>query len=311
MIDKILNYWNFRPIRLRNDISLAGSPERCATRVAVEDERGAVLVLERLLPGQAQRRAAIARILDELANNGLARSLRYIPDHSGVHVVHHRSDHYMLAPLIHGGPPPRPALVRHGWRGRGMAEFLLEMEAAASSVPENLVNELGAPLDLPAYVASLSETLRLRRPAEHARLSTSLKRLASFFDNWPCLPLRLSHGDFHPLNAVWSEDALTGVIDWEFMGRKPMLYDVANCVGCVGSEGPDALAADFVNGLIGTLNKAGWDLALLPETVAALRTGWLSEWLRRGDEDMIDLELAYMDLLTRNLDRLRIAWGAC
>jgi hypothetical protein len=32
--------------------------------------------------------------------------------------------------------------------------------------------------------------------------------------------------------------------------------------------------------------------------VAASRFGWLSEWLRRGDREMLGLELDYLDLLT-------------
>lgn len=310
MIDEILHHWKRRAASLRNDIPLAGSPERCAMRVAVEDEYGDVLVLERLSLGQARRREAIARMLDELARNGLGRSLRYIHADAGGHVVPHRGEHYMLAPLIPGGPPPKPDVVNHGWRGCCLGEFLLKFEDAASAIPPELIAGLGTPLDLPAYATSLAETVRLRKPDAHARLAVSLERLAPFFERWPSLPVHLCHGDYHPLNAVWSKDALTGVIDWEFMGLKPLLYDAANCVGCAGSEGPEALTADFIMAIVAALKTGGWDMTLLPETVAALRVGWLSEWLRHGDEDMIDLELAYLDLLTRNLDRLRTAWNA-
>ncbi|MFW5734095.1 MAG: phosphotransferase enzyme family protein [Oceanidesulfovibrio sp.] len=308
MIDEILLHWKRRAVTLRYDILLSGSPERCAMRAVVEDKDGDLLVLERLIPGQARRREVIARILARLAGNGLARCPGYIPSAGNGYVMGHRGDHYMLARLIPGDPPPRPDAVAHGWRGHALAEFLLALERTASAVSPDLFAQLGPPLDLPSYAAALAETLRKRRAEAHDRLVLSMDRLAPFFKKWNALPKRLCHGDYHPLNVLWSDDGITGVIDWEFMGLKPALYDAANCVGCAGSEGPEALTAGLAAELIDSLKGAGWDLTLLPETVAALRVGWLSEWLRRDDRDMIDLELDYLTLLTKNLDRLRSAW---
>lgn len=308
MIDELLNLWNRTAATVRNDIPLAGSPERCAMRVAVQDDRGEVLVLERLSRDQTNRRRSIAKVLAALADNGLALSLVYLPDADGDYVAEHRGESYMLAPLLPGGPPPRPESAEHAWRGKALAEFLMDMEQTAASLPHDLVDVLGPPLDLPAYAASLAETVRVREPSVHARLMPSLDRLAPFLESWGSLPLSLCHGDYHPLNVLWSENAVTGVIDWEFMGSKPTLYDAANCAGCVGSEGPAALTGGLVTTLIQTLQKSGRDMTLLPEIVASLRTAWLSEWLRRSDREMIDLELDYLDALTCNLDRLRCAW---
>lgn len=308
MIDEILNHWNRTAAAVRKDIPLAGSPERCSMRVAVQDDRGEIFVLERLSRGQANRRRSIATVLAALADNGLALSLVYLPDADGDYVAEHRGESYMLAPLLPGGPPPRPESAEHAWRGKALAAFLVDLERAAKSLPHDLVDALGPPLDLPAYAASLAETVRLRDPSVHARLMPSLDRLAPFLESWDSLPLGLCHGDFHPINVLWSEDGVTGVIDWEFMGRKPVLYDAANCVGCVGSEGPAALTGCLAAALIQTLHQSGRDMTMLPETVALLRTAWLSEWLRRDDREMIDLELDYLDALTCNLDRLRHVW---
>ena len=42
--------------------------------------------------------------------------------------------------------------------------------------------------------------------------------------------------------------------------------------------------------------------------VLALRFAWLSEWLRKNDEEMIALELDYMELLIENETFLREKW---
>ena len=55
------------------------------------------------------------------------------------------------------------------------------------------------------------------------------------------LPVSFCHGDFHPLNIIWSKDSIKAVIDWEFLGMKPEIYDAANLIGCIGIEDPQGL----------------------------------------------------------------------
>ena len=52
--------------------------------------------------------------------------------------------------------------------------------------------------------------------------------------------------------------------------------------------------------------RAGWEF--LVEWVVAIRFAWLSDWLHRRDKDMIDLEVAYMNLLVDNHQALRANW---
>jgi homoserine kinase type II len=51
------------------------------------------------------------------------------------------------------------------------------------------------------------------------------------------------------------------------------------------------------------------DWAAFPDFVLAARFAWLSDWLRRRDAEMIDLEAVYMGLLLEKRDELRDAWG--
>jgi len=78
------------------------------------------------------------------------------------------------------------------------------------------------------------------------------------------LPVAFCHGNYHPLNVIWSTDNIKCVIDWEFCGYKSELYDVANFIGCIGVEDPKSLTGDFVKGFIADMKeskiitKASW-----------------------------------------------------
>ncbi len=105
---------------------------------------------------------------------------------------------------------------------------------------------------------------------------------------------------------------MTLVIDWEFTGYKPEIYDAANLVGCIGVENPDALSGDLVKDFIKSLRKENifadisWNFFI--EFIVSLRFAWLSEWLRHDDKDMIKLETDYMNLLVDNAIELKKIW---
>ena len=126
------------------------------------------------------------------------------------------------------------------------------------------------------------------------------------------LPVAFCHGDYHPLNIIWSTDDIKCVIDWEFSGYKSEIYDAANLIGCVGVEDPQSLTGNLVKSFIADMKRAeiisniSW--RYLVEFIIALRFAWLSEWLRRRDTEMIRLELDYMRLVIENKSSLQKAW---
>ena len=127
------------------------------------------------------------------------------------------------------------------------------------------------------------------------------------------LPVSFTHGDYHPLNVIWSENGIKVVIDWEFTGYKPESYDASNLIGCIGIENPQALVGDLVKDFVKSLQEAeafsnqSWGSLL--EFILAIRFGWLAEWLRKYDREMIDLEVVYMNLLVDNAATLRKSWN--
>jgi len=114
-------------------------------------------------------------------------------------------------------------------------------------------------------------------------------------------------------DAVEDADGIRALVDWEFCGPKPEAYDAALLVGCLGMEYPQYLIGDLVLGLTARLRgDAGYaerSWASFFDLVLALRFAWLSDWLRRGDAEMIDLEATYIGLLHENRAVFRRSWG--
>jgi homoserine kinase type II len=125
--------------------------------------------------------------------------------------------------------------------------------------------------------------------------------------------IRFCHGDYHPLNVIWASKGINAVIDWEFLGYKPEIYDIAMMIGCLGMEKPQSLTGDLVFEFVKRFKESGliaeicW--SYLFEFVLALRFAWLSDWLKRSDAEMTDLEAVYLQLLLDNREIFIRSWG--
>lgn len=135
----------------------------------------------------------------------------------------------------------------------------------------------------------------------------------NFFQIYEDIPTSLCHGDFHILNIIWGENKINAVIDWEFCSQTVELYDAALMVGCLGMENPEALERGIVKGFIAYLLDTGiyanisWQNFF--ELIVGIRLLWLSQWLKYGDKDMIDLEIIYLKLLLDNENYFKELWG--
>ena len=171
-----------------------------------------------------------------------------------------------------------------------------------------------AAFSIAGFVRDLAGKLRGREPDLLGRLGPAVRRLEKeLFPRLDALPAAFSHGDFHPLNMIWSRTGVEALIDWEFCGFRPEMYDAALVVGCLGMEDPRSLTGDLVKNLLGGLRaRAGYSAASWEcffDLVLALRFAWLSDWLRRSDREMVDLEAVFIGLLLAGRDALEKAWG--
>lgn len=310
-IREIVSSWGLKFEKSRPDIDIAGSPERTAYRVVVQDQHSALWVLEAIPPGSQDHKLKISRTLDFLHGQGLDAVDPYLPDAENQVLTHHCDNDWQIRPYVQGVPLPRPSYVLDTWRGRECARFLADLREKAQAMP---VFGREDAFSMPRFIEEMSGTMERYNPHVRKRLAPALRFIDKEFS---CsdeeLPIIFCHGDFHPLNVIWSDQGIRSVIDWEFLGHKPEIYDMANLIGCVGLEDPAALSKGFVTGLISEMSSAStvsspcWEV--LPEWVIAIRFAWLSDWLRRRDREMIDLEVTYIYLLIDNREALKNIWS--
>ncbi|WP_243361900.1 phosphotransferase [Fundidesulfovibrio terrae] len=295
----------------------------------MEDGEGGLWLLEQLGPNQVQRREAMGQVLDGLAGRGLHGLAPYRRTSPGSFVCRDLGHSWQLSPFILGEPLIQPDYLDDSARGDALGAWLAAFRQASDglALPPGLF-----PLDLPAYITDLLDRIaraglshagdvqsaanrlaggaspEISRPAGidliqvHARASRLLPALAEFFETYDELLHTLCHGDIHPLNVVWGPSAPNAVIDWEFCGIRPEIYDLANCLGCLAIEGDGGLSTPFAQAVLARTLPAGLfspeSARMLAPAILATRFGWLSEWLRRRDEEMITLELDFMEHLS-------------
>ncbi len=303
-----LSLWGLTPKCVRTDIFLPGSPERCVTRTAIEDDSGRLWMLEQLRPGQFDRREKIGRSLAFLSKEGLSVPA-YLPDSDGCFSPEKDGTNWQLSPYIPGEPLPQPDFVDDAVRGKSLGSFVAQLHRTGVNIREF---DTAPRFIVEDYINELMGAMAPRRPDYHEALAPVLGTLTPLFEAWSDLPAALCQGDFHPLNVIWREQEVAAVIDWEFMGVRPALFDVANCLGCVGIEDPHALVRGLAPALLSTLRDEGsldqTNFTLLPEMILAIRFAWMSEWLRKQDEEMAEIEVRYMRLLDNSIDTLLPAW---
>lgn len=296
LLTDTLNRWNTQFLRLRPDLSLCGSPERCAARMAVEDQTGACLILEELAPQTVSAKQRIADSLQHLAHHGL-RVVTPLPGANGRCIQQVRGRFWQLTPFVASQPLDHATYWQEAWRGQALARYLTDLRHAARNLA------LTTPVfDLPGYVRRIMADAAGRHPRVWQELRPVRVLLDSRLPEMHAdLPVMFSHGDPHPGNMLWGRKDILTAIDWEFCGPKHALYDPALIIGCVGSEAPEALDGPFVRGFLATLRDRGQldsrQETALPVVTLAQRTAWLAEWLRREDREMIDFEIFYMQLL--------------
>jgi len=322
-VARVGRLWRLRLQSVHPELSPAGSPERCLARAVAETDDGRYVLIERLSPAMAPRKMAIAALLQSLAGAGMQGINPYLATGDGHHVVPLGGDYWQISPYLYGAPLPRPGWVWEAWRGAALGRFLCDLRAASQRVrlPEEV------PFSPRAFCSDLLARLETHRPALAEALRPTVRRL---LDEW--LPTEgglvtgFCHGDLHPLNVIWAPERQTKgavgrvpaangvltVIDWEFCGIKPVAYDAALLIGCVGIEVPEALTGPLVRALLQELRAGGHPAVAEPALwalVVAARLGWLSDWLRRGDEEMVALEQDYIQLLIEHRAVLERAWG--
>ena len=310
-IREIVSCWKVKYAESRPELDIAGSPERTLYRAVIEDEDHGLWVLEALFPDSEEHKLLISKTLAHLHREGIRPVHPYLSNKDNSSIVRFENERWQIRPYVEGTPLPRPSYILDRWRGKACADFLLDLRDKARDIP--FFNR-EKPFSMTRFIDEMSDTTERYNPETHMGLGQAFDFIEKeFVGVHDAFPVVFCHGDFHPLNVIWSEDNIKSVIDWEFLGNKPEVYDIATLIGCVGFEEPAGLTEGLVMELISHVKKAAvlsnlsWEY--LAEWVVAIRFAWLSDWLRRRDQEMVDLEVAYINLLIDNRRNLKNAWG--
>lgn len=311
VIEGVLRLWGLELQKIREDIPIAGSPDRCLFRTVIEDRNETLYILEDLEAEFIPRKKKIARALAFLSEKELIEVPSYLPLGDGEYIATWQNHHWQVSPYVDGIPLERPAYAFEGWRGRVLADFLIRIWERSEDMP---FFDKSQAFSIISFNQDFLGKVESREPALFDRLRPAVdfldRKFAAAHDD---LQVRFCHGDYHPLNVIWSDTGINAVIDWEFLGFKPEIYDVAMMIGCLGMEKPQSLTGDLVFEFVkrlkesGLVTEIGW--TFLFEFVLALRFAWLSDWLKRSDREMIDLETVYIQLLLENREVFKRSWG--
>lgn len=307
---KILSSWNLEFSKTKEEIPFYGSPERSDFRIAVTDKTGQIYVLEKVNPRIAPRKEEIAQNIFSLQQeNPILPLVSYLKNKENSFISEIENEYWLLSPFITGISLNRKTYLDDDWRGEIMADFILHFKNTAKQIfnkPKNVFS-------LPEYVEKICADMEKFNPQEKEVLNPIIEHLQkNFFPFYSQIPIAFCHGDYHPINIIWGEKEIKGVIDWEFCGFKPEMYDVANMVGCLGMEHPDTLNKKIVLNFLQKLKQAqifsplSWKYFI--DMIITLRFAWLSEWLRKKDTEMTELEIDYLFLLLDNKNALEKNW---
>jgi len=292
----VLAHWNLHADSIKGSAAIIGSPERSLRRTVVQCGHDRY-ILEEISESQAGFREMIARVIAELPMTIPAVS--YLRGNDSKAVVQIDNSFWMVQPFLEHTPLDRDTFWKDPIRGIVVGELLSNLRTVVTTQSLPVYSSK-------KYLEKLISSIGKTRIAVRKQLTPILAYLdRTILPEIESLPTGFSHGDCHPLNMLWYESSLIALIDWEFCGIRPRIYDTALVIGCVGTESPESIDSPFVRAIL-ECNSAGFsarEKSLLAPMVVLNRFNWLSEWLRRHDEEMILFELEYMKFLVDRFER--------
>lgn len=296
---------------LHADFQIQGSPERTLSRIVFESEDKRLYLIEKFPAQKFTLRNKVALSIEYVNQNGLAQALTYQKSRNNEFLSFYKGACYQISRFLNSTGIQRPQYLNSAGIGESFARFLVKLSKCSNGIEKRIEFQ---PFSLKPYIYKLFRTMHKYNVIMFKRYLPYLNYLEKeFMDIHDNFRLAYCHGDLHPLNVIWRDEKILAVIDWEFTGIKPDIYDAANLVGCAGIENPDGLTKPMVLTFIDQMkhnrlfNRIGWKY--FTDYVLALRFAWLSEWLRKKDYEMLDMEAAYMKILVDNMDDIRKGWG--
>lgn len=299
---EILEKWGIKLKSVRSDMKVYGSPNRFLKAFVVQNTKGKLYILEKINFFEQIHREKLSKLLWKLQQKGLDKIYPYIPNTEGNFVSEVKLRSWQIREYVGGEKTDRRNYYEDEWRGIEAAKFLIDLYKKGKEISSGEEYEINS---ISYYAEELHNKIKGKFDAD--------KIYDYIVENYMPIEekigLSICHGDFHPLNIIWGHDTINGVIDWEFAGKREMPIDVANMIGCIGSEDPELIFSGMSESFLKTLfieECFGKKADILIEMIIALRyAGWLSLWLRADDKPMIPREIEYIEYLIENRERYK------
>ncbi len=275
-----------------------GSPGRSRTRTVFADTGGKLYAAEGFEPEKQAHRAALNLKMEFLARQGAAVT-PYLRTAAGGHGAEAGGIFFQVRPWTEAQPAPRENIGDDRNFGKQCGEFLLRLKDI-SRRPDFPPPER-TDFNFADYLPALETLAKKRMPEILPAIAEITDSIRDFLEIEPFLPKEFAHGDFHPANILMRNGSITAVIDWEFCGRKTAGYDAALMLGCLGIDNPGWLNGPAAAAMLEFLKEHDCMKKIsreyLPQLTAAVRLGWLGEWIECGDLELIRRELEFSALL--------------
>ena len=199
LIKNVCRYWGLSLKRICPEIDIAGSPERCDYRIVIEDSRNKLFILENISPKLVGHKLRIIKTLDYLHSKQLPGIRPYMPISKGEYIANHQDESYwQLAPYVDGIPLKRPEYIFDRWRGKVLADFLINLRKESHALP--FFDSQGV-FSIKGYVYDMEAKLKQHEPELQKKIQPIIGFLEENFMNiHDGLPPCFCHGDYHPLN---------------------------------------------------------------------------------------------------------------
>lgn len=301
-INGLAESWGFKaPVSAEQPpAEFVESPAGVEERYLLTCSNQKLYVLEGFQPSLLFEKERVAIILEELDNRKQVPVIPMIKSINKNYFVPFNNLFWQLREYRTGDRLPRPEYAGDGWRGAAAADLIKQI----SSI-DRISTDLVLPeFPMAGFIGNFKKKLKNKNPEILEKKGYLFDKLENeILKRVHKLPVKFSHGDFHPLNIIWGGKKVKAVLDWEFSGLRPIGFDAANFIGAVGFENPDLLGSKLVETMLDNLIKSDYlnneITEIFKEMIIITRLMWLSNWLRQNEREMIHLELEYLNLLEK------------
>ena len=301
-IAAILSFWDMEFAGYCDGITVAGSREYADARRVVRVADGSRWIIDRFT---ADRKAGFdksASALAHLADAGMQGVRPYAEGKYG-RFYHDGQTYWALLPYAEGLVTERPLYAAQEWRGKALAAWLADLSRHGAAVAGRVGEDR---FSYGEFLFDLEKKLRSHDAGVYERVERAFRFCdAALAPKLEEMPQAFAHGDLHALNVIWGDARISAVIDWEFCGMRPQGYDAALMLGCIAMEDPALIGDACAVRMMHDLRKAGVyapaTFAAMPALIVASRLAWLSDWLHRGIDEMVEAECTLLNILLNNI----------